>query len=143
MVSLPVFYLYAVMLTLSGITMLTFAIGGFGQRIGARIAETLFGAGFLGYGVYLLVFFTGGEFTMFYYAFVAPILAVVHVVRSRRPAAPAPQFAPPRYREFGQPAAGTPAPSFTPANGLVPATAPLGSPLPPRQARRTGSSTSL
>jgi hypothetical protein len=110
-VSLPVFLIYCLLLVLSGVVLLASAIGGFGQRPGARIAEALFGGGFVAYGVHLLFFFDGGEFTMFYYAFVAPVLAVVHVVKSRRRTAqraaqqPIQQFRlpqPARIREFGE-----------------------------------------
>jgi hypothetical protein len=160
-VSVEVFLLYCLLLVVSGIIMLVSAIGGFGQRPGARIAEALFGSGFLGYGVYLLFFFTGGEFTMFYYAFVAPILTVVHAVRARQSrasqsrASQPNQFQshqPPRFQEFGAntpavqvPSQRYPAPSSVlPAPAGAPLTLPLGSPPPaPPQVSRTGPSTSL
>jgi hypothetical protein len=154
-VSLPAFLVYCLLLVLSGAILLASAIGGFGQRPFARIAEALFGGGFVAYGVYLLFFFGGGEFTMFYYAFVAPVFAIVHVVRSRRRAAPPPPARPgplgapqpPRIREFGMGAPTLPVPAqldgaYRPP-GMRPPLQMQPVVMPTTQVSRTGPSTSL
>lgn len=76
------FYLYAGLLTASGILLLALAATGFGQSVGSRVANGLFGLGFTGYGGYLLTVFDGDEVWVFYYAFVVPVLMVVLAVRT-------------------------------------------------------------
>ncbi len=90
-VSDSTFLLYSVLLAVSGLIMLAFAITGFGApTVGARLLNGLFGLGFVGYSVYLLFIFDGGSFAMFWYAFIVPILAIVQAVKSmRRKSAPA------------------------------------------------------
>jgi hypothetical protein len=99
------FYLYAGLLTISGILLLTLAITGFGQSVGIRVVNALLGLGFTGYGVYLLTIFDGVEVRIFFYAFIVPIAMVVYAVKNYRagkaedlappPGPPAPQQAPP------------------------------------------------
>lgn len=78
----PTFSWYVVLLALSGIVMLALAAIGGGQSAGERLLNLLFGVGFLGYGVYLGFIFDGGEYMMFFYAFVLPVLMLVKFVRT-------------------------------------------------------------
>ena len=39
---------------------------------------------FLGYAVYLLFFFEGGEVRIFFYAFIVPIFAVIQIFKARK-----------------------------------------------------------
>ena len=78
------FLAYTALLAISGVMLLVLAAGGFGQSAGARVLDALFGAGFLAYGIYLFFFFEGGTVQIFFYAFVVPVLAVVHAVKARK-----------------------------------------------------------
>lgn len=72
-------------LAVSGVIMLILAITGFGaQGALVRVLNALFGAGFLGYAIYLFFFFEGTEFRVFYYAFILPILMIISAFRGRR-----------------------------------------------------------
>ena len=84
-VSDGVFNTYVIALAVSGVLMLLVAAIGFGSTGGARLLSGLFGLGFLGYAIYLEFFLTTGEFRMFYYAFIAPVLIIVNVIRNRKP----------------------------------------------------------
>lgn len=86
------FYLYAGLLTVSGLLLLVMAGIGFGQSAGARVLNALFGLGFTGYGGYLLLLFESGEVRVFWFAFVVPVFMVVQAFRAyqaRRNQAPA------------------------------------------------------
>jgi len=78
------FLAYVALLGVSGVLLLVLAIGGFGQKAGIRVIDGMFGLGFLAYSVYLFFFFEGGTVRIFFYAFVVPVLAVVHAVKARR-----------------------------------------------------------
>lgn len=98
------FYLYAGLLTFSGILLLTLAATGFGQSVGTRVVNTLLGLGFTGYGGYLLLFFDGDEIRIFFYAFIVPVAMLVYAVRAyraRRSPAP-PQAAPAQRPPYGR-----------------------------------------
>jgi hypothetical protein len=56
---------------------------GFGQSVGMRVLDGVIGLAFLGYGGYLALFFEGGEYRMFFYAFIVPIALIVQIFRSR------------------------------------------------------------
>jgi ABC-type Co2+ transport system permease subunit len=75
---------YIALLVVSGVLLLVLGAGGFGQTVGARVISALFGAAFVGYAVYLLFFFNGDKVRIFAYAFLAPIVAVVNVVKARK-----------------------------------------------------------
>jgi hypothetical protein len=75
---------YTLLLAVSGILLLALGIGGFGQSVGARIVDGLFGVGFLGYACYLFFVFDGGEVMILFYAFIVPIVAVIQAVKARR-----------------------------------------------------------
>jgi hypothetical protein len=78
------FYGYIVLLLVSGITLAVLAARGFGQSPGLRVLDGLFALGFLGYALYLLFVFDGGQVRLLFYAFIVPIIAVSKVVRQRR-----------------------------------------------------------
>ncbi|TDD36419.1 hypothetical protein E1287_11255 [Actinomadura sp. KC06] len=71
---------YVVLLMVSGVAMLIMAAIGGGQGIGARLLNAAFGVGFLGYAVYLNFIFDGGEYAMFFYAFILPVLMLFRFV---------------------------------------------------------------
>ena len=102
------FNLYVPFLILSGIAMLVIAGVKSGQNKARRISNAIFGAAFTGYGLYLLLFFRGRHYVLFFYAFILPILMIVQFFRDRsalraRQQAGAFQGPPAGY---GQPAAG-------------------------------------
>lgn len=78
----PSFSWYVVLLALSGVVMLAMAAIGGGQKPLARLANLVFGAGFLGYAVYLGFIFKGGSYLMFFQAFILPVLLLADFVRS-------------------------------------------------------------
>lgn len=80
-----VFLGYIAGLAISGLIMLVLAATGFGASgVLVRILNGLFGAGFLGYAIYLFFFFEGGEFRIFYYAFILPVLMLISAFRGRQ-----------------------------------------------------------
>jgi hypothetical protein len=85
---------YIALLLASGVLMLVLA----GMGIGNRWLNGLIGLAALGYGIYLVtVFFTGGEFRVFIYAFILPVVAVVQLykgLQERKAAQAAPLAAP-------------------------------------------------
>ncbi|MBA9004823.1 MULTISPECIES: hypothetical protein [Thermomonospora] len=78
----PTFSWYVVLLALSSIVMLALGAIGGGMSVGERILNVLFGVGFLGYAVYLGFIFEGGEYTLFFYAFILPVLMVGKFVKT-------------------------------------------------------------
>ena len=116
------FQVYVPFLILSGIVLLVLAVLK-GQATGRRVLNAVFGAAFLIYGLYLLLFFQGGHYFAFYYVFILPILMIVQFFRSRSAAQAAPVRAPqpgfgqqPGYGQqpaYGQP----PAPGQQPGYG--------------------------
>jgi len=78
-----VFHIYVLFLILSGIAMLVMAGVRTGQRPARRMWNGLFGAAFTIYGLYLLLFFSGGHYLLFYYVFILPILMAVQFFRDR------------------------------------------------------------
>jgi hypothetical protein len=88
------FYVYVLFLIASGVVML--AMGGIRAAYAKRrrVVNLILGAGFTIYGLYLLLFFHGGHYILFYYAFILPIVMVVQFFRDRsayKTAQPAPQ----------------------------------------------------
>ncbi|CND64621.1 Uncharacterised protein [Mycobacterium tuberculosis] len=73
---------YVVFLLVSGIVMLAMAAIGAGQSGGERLLNLAFGVGFVGYAVYLGFIFDGGEYFMFFYAFILPVLMLFRFVRT-------------------------------------------------------------
>jgi predicted lipid-binding transport protein (Tim44 family) len=78
-----VFHIYVLFLILSGIAMLVMAGVKTGRAPRRRAWNAVFGAVFAGYGLYLLLFFRGGHYLIFFYAFIVPILMIVQFVRDR------------------------------------------------------------
>jgi hypothetical protein len=100
---------YIALLFASAVLLSVLAIRGFGQSKGARILDGILAAAFLGYALYLLLFFEGGDVRIFLYAFLVPVFAVVRMVRdrkARREAAAQAQAA-----GYGQPSAYGPPPT--------------------------------
>jgi phosphate/sulfate permease len=78
------FFGYIALLFVSAVLLTTLAIFGFGQSTGARVVDGIFAAAFLGYSVYLLLFFESGNVQIFFYAFLVPVFAVFQMLRGRR-----------------------------------------------------------
>jgi len=90
---------YIALLFVSAVALAVLAIGGFGQNTLPRVFQGIGAALFLGYSLYLLLFFDGGSVRIFFYAFAVPVLAVIQVVKSRKARAEAaaqPAAAPPQ-----------------------------------------------
>jgi len=106
-----VFHIYQLFLIVSGVVMLVLAGIGSRRSPGLRIWNGILGAAFLIYGLYLLLFFKGGHYFLFFYVFILPVLMVVRFFRDRsRPTAATGFGPPPGYGQptFGQP----PAPGY-------------------------------
>jgi hypothetical protein len=99
------FHVYEVFLIISGIAMLVLASLRTGQSTPRRIWSAVLGAAFLAYGLYLLLFFTGGHYFLFFYVFILPILLIVRYFRDRK-VYQARQAAAAQQPGYGQPAPG-------------------------------------
>ena len=77
------FDVYIFFLIASGVTMI--AMGSFRLPYArrSRVMNFLVGAAFLIYGLYLLLFFSGGHVFIFFYAFILPIVMGVRFFRER------------------------------------------------------------
>ncbi|WP_433281968.1 hypothetical protein [Micromonospora sp. CA-244673] len=124
---------YELLLILGGIAMVTIGIAIKEQSTGSRILNVVVGLGFFGYGFYLMFLApVGSRYTIFFYAFILPILLIVRAVKARKEAreqaaahqfagAPQPgQFASSAPGQFAssapaQPGQGWPAPQGQPA----------------------------
>lgn len=109
------FYIYVLFLIFSGIAMLVMAFVRADYAKRRQVVNFIFGAGFLIYGLYLLLVFNGGTYFMFIYAFVVPILLVVQFFRDRAAfksrqmaAGPAGNFPPGAYQPGTFPQGGAP-----------------------------------
>ncbi|WP_030436737.1 hypothetical protein [Actinoplanes subtropicus] len=113
-----VFHAYIALLVVSGLTLSVLAVRGFGLSTTARVVDGLFSVGFLGYAIYLVV---GDPATVrvFGYAFAAPVLAVIHVLRAHKAARAAgpSSFAPASGGYGGGFAPVVPPPPYHPAAG--------------------------
>jgi len=78
-----VFQLYVLFLICSGIALLVIACIKSGQATTRRVWNAIFGAGFTIYGLYLLLFFPGGHYFIFFYAFILPVLLIARFFRDR------------------------------------------------------------
>ena len=111
-----VFHIYELFLIVSGIAMLVMAgIGGIGGRrsSGLRIWNGILGLAFTGYGLYLLLFFKGGHYFLFFYVFILPVLMVVRFFRDRsRVNAPPMGYGQPPGPGYGQPYFGQQPPGY-------------------------------
>ncbi|MEU1689659.1 hypothetical protein [Micromonospora sp. NPDC005707] len=116
---------YELLLILGGIAMVAIGIAIKEQSTGSRILNVVVGLGFFGYGFYLMFLApVGSRYTIFFYAFILPILLIVRAVKARKEAreqAAAHQFAgAPQPGQFApsapaQPGQGWPAPQGQPA----------------------------
>ncbi|MET9874798.1 hypothetical protein ABZZ36_09265 [Actinacidiphila glaucinigra] len=117
----PLFSWYVVLLIISGIAMIIIgAVNSSGLSNGWRAFNVIAGLAFTGYGIYLGFIFEGGEYFIFFKAFILPGLVVVNfframAARSSAPAAPqqmvpappaygAPDMPPPPAAPVGNPA---------------------------------------
>ena len=75
---------YIALLAASGVLLAVLGIAGFGQTKLARVFDGIAAVAFLGYAVYLLFFFEGGEVRIFFYAFIVPIFAVIQIFKARK-----------------------------------------------------------
>ena len=83
MAGADLFLIYVLFLIGSGIAMLVIACVKSGQTTARRVWNAVFGAGFTLYGLYLLLFFRGGHYLLFFYVFILPILMTVRFFRDR------------------------------------------------------------
>ena len=68
------FNIYVLFLIISGAAMLGMSGVRRGQVTARRIWNAVLGTAFLLYGLYLLLFFQGGHYVLFYYVFILPVL---------------------------------------------------------------------
>lgn len=79
----PGFSWYCILLLVSGVALLVLGpVPGLSR--GSRIANLLFGLGFLGYGIYLVFVFHGGTYFLLFKAFIVPVVLIVNAVRELR-----------------------------------------------------------
>jgi len=100
------FYAYVFFLIASGALMLVMGILRAPYARRSRTLNLIMGAGFTVYGLYLLLFFQGGHYILFFYAFVLPILMTVRFFRARSAYQAAQSMTPGGPAGYGQPPAG-------------------------------------
>jgi hypothetical protein len=77
------FLLYVIALGASGLIMLAVGALGIGTpSVGLRVLSSLLGLAFAGYAFYLAFIFEGGEYRLFWYAFIFPVLAIAQAVKT-------------------------------------------------------------
>jgi hypothetical protein len=128
----PGFSWYCVLLLLSGVAMLAM-VGVPTQRKGSRIANLIFGVGFVCYALYLILFFQGGTYLMFYKAFILPVFLIIGTIKGaadKRRAKNAAPYTPP-VMNYGP--AGQQAPQESPWAAQIqqPGAAPAAGPVAP------------
>ncbi|WP_395104023.1 hypothetical protein [Actinomadura sp. SCN-SB] len=77
----PMFSWYVIALAVSGVLMMGASILP-GSKVLARVVYVVLGAAMLGYGIYLGFLFEGGEYQIFFYVFVVPIIVIVRAVQA-------------------------------------------------------------
>lgn len=77
------FHVYVILLIFSGAVMLAMASSRASYARRRRVWNGILGAGFLIYGLYLLLFFSGGHYVLFYYAFALPVFLTYQFLRDR------------------------------------------------------------
>jgi hypothetical protein len=82
-------------LAISGLLLIFLGAAGFGAQGGARVLSLVVGVGLAGYAFYLNFVFTGGTYFMPIYAYVAPILVIINIFRSRNESKQAAETPPP------------------------------------------------
>ena len=108
------FYAYVFFLIASGVLMLVMGILRAPYARRSRVLNLIMGAGFAIYGLYLLLFFQGGHYILFFYAFVLPVLMTVRFFRARSAYQAAQSMTPGAPAGYGQPPA-----RLRPASGRV------------------------
>jgi hypothetical protein len=98
------FYAYVFFLIASGVLMLVMGILRAPYARRSRVLNLIMGAGFAIYGLYLLLFFQGGHYILFFYAFVLPVLMTVRFFRARSAYQAAQSMTPGAPAGYGQPA---------------------------------------
>ncbi|MFJ8582009.1 hypothetical protein [Micromonospora sp. NPDC093277] len=114
------FLIYDLLLLLGGIAMIVIGLAVPEQGKGSRILNVIVGLAFFCYGFYLMFLFEGGEYRIFIYVFVLPVLLIVRALKARKQAreeAAAQVAGPPQPGQFGY---GQPAPQGQPGYGQVP-----------------------
>ena len=100
------FYAYVFFLIASGVLMLVMGILRAPYARRSRVLNLIMGTGFAIYGLYLLLFFQGGHYIFFFYAFVLPVLMTVRFFRARSAYQAAQSMNPGAPTGYGQPPAG-------------------------------------
>jgi hypothetical protein len=77
------FNVYIFFLIASGVMMLVMGSLRLPYARRSRVLNFVLGAAFVVYGLYLLLFFTGGHVFIFFYAFILPIMMAVRFFRER------------------------------------------------------------
>jgi hypothetical protein len=77
------FYVYVLFLIASGVAMLVMGSLRLPYARRSRVLNFVMGAGFVIYGLYLLLFFSSGHVFIFFYAFILPIMMAVRFFRER------------------------------------------------------------
>ncbi|WP_406043089.1 hypothetical protein OG799_03690 [Micromonospora sp. NBC_00898] len=78
---------YELLLMLGGIALIVIGLAIREQGTGSRILNLVVGLGFFGYGFYLMFLApVGTRYTVFYYAFILPVLLIVRAVKARKEA---------------------------------------------------------
>ncbi|CAM3258949.1 hypothetical protein RHDE110596_23795 [Prescottella defluvii] len=108
------FGFYVAMLFVSGIVVIVVALVASELGLGRRVVNGLIGIAFLGYGIYLAVFFDSGEYRIFLWVFILPFVLLADAVRTVETPAP-PQAAARRPGIPRHSPAPAPAPSRTAA----------------------------
>jgi len=113
----PGFSAYVLLLMVAGVAMLIIASPTVKrQRTLSRVLNAAFGAGFLGYGIYLAFMFKGGHYVIFFQAFILPILLISRTIRGAAASPPpAPSVYPPAAPAQYPPAGLTAYPAAAPA----------------------------
>lgn len=68
--------------------MIVVALVASGLHLGRRVVNGLIGAAFLGYGIYLAVFFDRGEYRIFLWVFILPLTLLADAARTAEDPAP-------------------------------------------------------
>ncbi|MGW2254910.1 hypothetical protein ACWCXH_32715 [Kitasatospora sp. NPDC001660] len=139
----PLFSWYVILLAISGIAMVIMgAINVGGMKAGWRAINIIVGVGFTGYAYYLGFVFEGGEYRIFFQAFILPIVLIANSVKAlanrgatpaapqpAQPAAAAPHNPNAPYNPNAQPVQSSPVAPQAPPVPATPAT-PAAQPVP-------------
>ncbi|WP_186627376.1 hypothetical protein [Rhodococcus sp. BP22] len=82
------FGFYVVMLFVSGIVVIGVVLVASELHPGRRVVNGLIGTAFLGYGIYLAVFFQSGEYRIVIWVFILPFIVLADAMRTVDPTPP-------------------------------------------------------